>query len=663
MAEKRIIKAEDLYQLKSVADPQLAVNGIDCVYVETTMLEKENKYAANLYYINVEEKTKPVQWTFGKHRNHSPRWSPDGKKLAFVSDRNGKGQIFVMNKEGGEARQLTNCPNGASNPVWSPDGMRIAFNTTLKKEDALSQESKNEEKKEEKLEPLAVNKMMYKSDATGFWNGSYQQVAVVHLYTEEVELLTTGEHHYQLQSWSPNGNEIALTANLSEDKEVSFINDVYLLNTESKNLQKLTAGTGSFGNVTWSPNGNYLGMFGHEREYENATHMKLWIYNIAAAELKCMTADSDILVGDYAIGDFQQGVVTPGILWGEDNYSFYFLATDHGNTVVYYSSLEGELYPALLDNQHVYGLSTGGKIDRAVVAISKPTNTGELFLLTVTTGDLTQLTNVNEKFFNEAAIADVEPLQFKSTDDWDVHGWLMKPIDYQEGKTYPLIVEIHGGPHMMYANTYFHEFQSLAALGFAVLYINPRGSHGYGQAFVDAVRGDYGGKDYEDIMNAVDYVLENYHFIDENRLGVTGGSYGGFMTNWIVGHTNRFKAAVTQRSITNWISFYGVSDIGYYFTEWQIKSDLNDIKTLWKHSPLAYVDKIETPLLILHSEKDYRCPIEQAEQLFIALKRRKKTTSFIRFPESNHELSRSGKPNLRISRLNYILNWFKDYLK
>lgn len=204
-----------------------------------------------------------------------------------------------------------------------------------------------------------------------------------------------------------------------------------------------------------------------------------------------------------------------------------------------------------------------------------------------------------------------------------------------------------------------NEFQILAAEGYAVLYVNPRGSHGYGQDFVNAVRGDYGGSDYQDLMLAVDYVLAEFEFINETRLGVTGGSYGGFMTNWIVGHTNRFKAAVTQRSISNWISFYGVSDIGYYFTEWQIDGDFRDVDKLWKHSPLAYVEKVETPLLILHSEKDYRCPIEQAEQLYISLKRLGKETKFVRFPEENHELSRSGKPSLRKNRLNYIVEWFR----
>lgn len=663
MTQKRTIQAEDLYQLKSVADPQLASNGRDCVFVETVMLEEENKYSSHLYYINVSEKSKPVQWTFGENRNHSPRWSPDGQKVAFVSDRSGKGQIYVLDVKGGEARQLTKCPNGASNPVWSPDGTKVAFNVALKNGESLSSSNKSEEKKDKKPVPLEVDKMKYKSDAYGFWEGKYTQVAFVDIRTEEVDLLTSGEYDYQLQSWSPDGKYVTVTADLSEEKDHSFLSDVYLIHAETKEARKLTDSTGYFGSATWSPNGKYIGMLGHEREYKNATLSKIWIYDMEAEELDCLTRDSDLLIGDYAIGDFQQGTVTPGILWGDDNHSFYFLATDHGNTVVYYGTLEGELYPALLDAQHVYGLSTGGTVDRAVVALSKPSHPGDLFVLHVTSGKLEQLTNVNEAFLQETILAEAEPIEFTSSDQWDLHGWMMKPIHFKEGDKVPLILEIHGGPHAMYANTYFHEFQCLAAQGYAVLYINPRGSHGYGQQFVDAVRGDYGGKDYEDIMDAVDYAIENFDFIDENRLGVTGGSYGGFMTNWIIGHTNRFKAAVTQRSISNWISFYGVSDIGYYFTDWQIKSSLNDIETLWKHSPLAYVDKMKTPLLILHSEKDYRCPIEQAEQLFIALKDRKKTAKFIRFPEANHELSRSGKPNLRISRLNYIADWFNEYLK
>jgi len=202
----------------------------------------------------------------------------------------------------------------------------------------------------------------------------------------------------------------------------------------------------------------------------------------------------------------------------------------------------------------------------------------------------------------------------------------------------------------------------LAAQGYGVLYVNPRGSHGYSQQFVDAVRGDYGGGDYVDIMAGLDYIIERNDWIDTARLGVTGGSYGGFMTNWIVGHTNKFKAAVTQRSISNWVSFFGVSDIGYYFNDWQHGLDITDVNKLWEISPLKYAGKVETPLLILHSENDLRCPIEQAQQLYITLKSMGKETEFVRFPEANHNLSRTGTPNLRIARLEEITNWFAKYL-
>lgn len=655
----RNIKAEDLYNLKSVVDPQLAANGSDLVYTQTIASEEKNGYNSNIYYMNTEQ-GQEIQWTFGKARNHSPRWSPDGKRIAFVSDRDEKSQIYILNKDGGEARQVTSCLHGASNPIWSPDGTKIAFNTSLKEGEAVSDQP--EKDKKEKPAPLEIDKMKHKSDAAGFWDGKYKYAAIVDVNTGEVELVTSGQHDYHVHCWSPDGEKLIVTADLAEDLDFSFQNDVFLLDVSSKELKNLTNGTGFFGNISYSPDGKYLGMTGHTREYENATLTKVWLYQLEEESLTCLTEEWDTLVGDFAIGDFQQGAVNPGILWGEDSRSFYFITTDHGSTAVYYGSVDGEMYPALHERQHVYGLTTGGSLDKAVVAISKPSEPGDLYHLTITTGELKRLTSVNAEFLQEVELADAEPLQFKSSDNWDIHGWLMKPAGYKEGEKFPLVVEIHGGPHAMYANSYFHEFQCLTAQGNAVLFINPRGSHGYGQKFVDAVRGDYGGKDYEDIMEAVDHVLANYDFIDENRLGVTGGSYGGFMTNWIVGHTNRFKAAVTQRSISNWISFYGVSDIGYYFTDWQIQADLNDIEKLWKHSPLAYVNNIETPLLILHGEKDYRCPIEQAEQLFIALKHRKKETKFVRFPEANHELSRSGKPNLRIDRLNYITGWFNDHL-
>lgn len=656
------IQTEDLFELKSVVDPQLSPNGNEVVYVQTHIDKDKKDYVSNLFYIDLQEK-QPRQWTYGNYRTNTPRWSPNGNELAFVSTREGKPQIFVLSKFGGEAKQLTFCKNGAKNPVWSPCGKKLAFSIVIGEKESIHDRATDEKKEEKELKPLEVEKMKYKSDASGFLDMTqYSHIGVIHLETGKIEQLTSGEQHYSLESWSPDGKYITYLADLSEDKDVSFISDIYLLNVETKESTPVTNGTGGFWQASWSPNSRYLTFLGNEQEFKNATHSKVWIYDLETKVLNCFTSEIDAPVGDYVVGDFQQGASLPGVQWAEDNKSFYFLISDHGNTIIYYGNISGEIYPALHEQQHVYGFTLNSKNHTAVVAISTPTEPGELYAVNLQNAEKEQLTFVNKEFLKTRVLSDVDPIEFESEDGWKVHGWLMKPVGFEDGKKYPLILEIHGGPHAMYANTYFNEFQILAAQGFAVLYVNPRGSHGYGQKFVDAVRGDYGGNDYQDLMNAVDYVLNQYDFIDKERLGVTGGSYGGFMTNWIVGHTNRFKAAVTQRSISNWISFYGVSDIGYYFSEWQILADLNDIEKLWKHSPLAYAKDIETPLLILHSEKDYRCPIEQAEQLFIALKRGKKETKFIRFPESNHELSRSGKPNLRMKRLDYIKDWFLQYI-
>jgi dipeptidyl aminopeptidase/acylaminoacyl peptidase len=660
--KKRGIKAEDLYHLTSVNDPQLSPDGSRVAFLQTEINREKHKYNTHIFVIDLSN-NESRQWTFGEVRDSSPRWSPSGEYICFISNRSGKSQLYIMNVHGGEPRQLTMCSNGVRNPYWSPDSSKILFETSLGQDESILDKEKKKEDKEKQLEPMIVDRIRYKSDAVGFFDDKRQQIAIVDLSNGEMELVTDGVADYSIGCWSPDGEKITLFANLTDEPDYTHVSDLYIMSLKDKRLQKVTYSNGFFSNSSWSPDGKHIAVIGHEKEYASATLSRIWLYELETNSFTCLTSDWDVQIGDVAIGDFHSGNVDPGIVWTNDSYGFYFLMSDQGSTGVYYGSIKGEMYPSLFENQHVYGLTVDGEKHKAVVAISKPTSPGELYTYDLSTGEINKLTTVNDSFLEGIELSDALAFTYRAPDQWEVSGWTMKPVGYEEGKKYPTILEIHGGPHAMYANTYFHEFQMLAAQGFAVIFTNPRGSHGYGQTFVDAVRGDYGGNDYNDIMSALEYALDTYDFIDEKKLGVTGGSYGGFMTNWIVGHTNRFKAAVTQRSISNWLSFYGVSDIGYYFSEWEVNGDIvSDTEKLWNHSPLKYVKNVETPLLILHGEKDYRCPIEQAEQLFVALKKQKKQTKFVRFPESNHELSRSGDPKLRIDRLNHIKDWFVEYL-
>ncbi|OAT83110.1 peptidase [Bacillus sp. MKU004] len=651
------INIKDLYQIKALSDPRLSPDGKAVVFVQTVMDEEKDDYLSCLFCL--EPGTgKTAQWTFGKEKVSSPRWSPDGGRIAFISNRTGNPELYVMNRNGGEAEQVTTAGRGISNPVWSPCGTKIACVIRLEKGESLHGDH---EEKEDKIKPFVASSMKYKSDDRGFHDDRYAQIVLIDLAQNEMKRLTDDEHDYALHTW--HGSNIAYSADFEENKDFSFTSALYLFDLKSKTSRRVSEEEGYYGGASFSPDGRYLAYIGHNREYENATQNKIHLYNMESGISLSLIEAMDLPVGDYLNSDSIQGSSQSGIVWSKDNESFYFIASDRGNTILYYAHIEGAVYPALFEEeQHIYGFDFHSEGQKAVLAMSKPEQPGELYTLHVPTGKIEKMTDVNAGWLNGRQLSSPEMFMIDGGDGLPLQGWIMKPVNFSEGNKYPLIVEIHGGPHTMYGNTFFHELQLLAGSGYGVLYINPRGSHGYGQAFVDAVRGDYGGGDYRDIMAAVDYVLEEYKWIDDSRLGVTGGSYGGFMTNWIISHSDRFKAAVTQRSISNWISFYGVSDIGYYFSEWQMKCELHDIETLWKHSPLAYVKNIHTPLLILHSEKDYRCPIEQAEQLYIALKRDGKQSRFVRFPESNHNLSRTGRPSLREARLQEIIDWFDRYL-
>jgi acylaminoacyl-peptidase len=663
---KRAITADDLTRINVLSDPQISPDGKAFTFISTS-INDDNEYISNLFYQSLDDK-ETKQWSFGDDKNGYQRFSPDGKQIVFQSSRSGLQQLWLLHMDGGEARQLTTFKYGAGEPHWSKDGKYIVFSASLEADDDLqnqteqTKEDRKKEVEEKKKQPLIVNRLNYKSDSNGFHDNKYTQLVLLDVEKAQFTQLTSANANHGFQDISPDGKQVLFAANLNDDADFEHTNDLYTVDITTKEINKITNGSGVYFSASFSPNGKKIACFGHEYAYSNASLNELYVFDTDTGKRYTLSESWDIELGDAMIGDTRLGYASVGPVWSMNNDRLFFIATDLGATGLYQVDLSGVLELIYKNNNHVFSFSYNTISESFVLGISTPTNPCDFYLLTKHT-ELIRLTDANAVFLEEVSMSEPEALTITADDGWEVHGWLLKPHGFEEGKKYPFVLEVHGGPHAMYGQTFFHELQLIAAKGYVVLYNNPRGSHGYGQEFVDAVRTDYGGKDYSDLMTAVDYTLENYHFIDRDRLGVTGGSYGGFMTNWIVGHTDRFKAAVTQRSICNWLSFYGVSDIGYFFTKWEVgKRLLEDPVKLWNCSPLKYAENVETPLLILHGELDFRCPIEQGEQLYVVLKEMRKKVEFIRFPDSSHELSRSGKPEMRIERLNHICRWFESYL-
>ncbi|MEJ8303906.1 S9 family peptidase [Saccharibacillus sacchari] len=674
MSEKRGLIAEDLYRFTWVGAPDVSKKDGRIAYTQRTVNEKRDGYVTRIRAI-LGDGSQDILLTSGE-QDASPAWSPDGSYLAFTRKDGDKRQIWLLPASGGEAGVLTDLPNGAGAFKWSPDSSKllVASQVDADGEQAEDPESgsgaKSQDSDDKPLKEIVIDRLRYRGDGSGLWNGKRTHLFVVDAVSGEAEAVTSGDFDAGGFAWSPDGSKIAFSAYIPEeddetDPDLLLVSDLYVADADGGNRRKLTDSKWTVGQPAFSPDGSKIAFFGSDRSYHNATLTRLYSIAVEGGEITSLVNDRDLYIGNVVVGDMRSGLGAPEPLFSEDGSSVYALFTHHGSAGLARFAADGSGHEVLLDgDRDVYQL-TPDHAGGFVVAISDPLNPGDLYRFSPGTKEETRLTDSNSAWLNEHELSAPESFWVETKDGWKVQAWIMKPAGFDGSslKKVPTILEIHGGPHMMYGHTFMHEFQLLASKGYAVIFSNPRGGHGYGQEFVNACRGDYGGGDYRDLMETVDHALEKYDFIDETRLGVTGGSYGGFMTNWIVGHTDRFKAAVTQRSISNWVSFYGVSDIGPYFTEDQIGGDAwQDTELLWKHSPIAYVQQVRTPILILHGEQDLRCPIEQGEQYYIALKRLGRKTRLVRFPGASHDLSRGGHPSLRVARLSHIAGWMDEYL-
>ncbi|WP_428416902.1 alpha/beta hydrolase family protein [Phocicoccus schoeneichii] len=653
---KNTVKINDIFNIKSVATPKVVPNSDRVTYYVTRIDEEDNAYYTNLHQYSDNGN---MQLTYSKERVSNVVHSPDGGLTLFIAKGdNDKPQVFILHERGGEREQLTNEKYGVSGATFCNGGSKVYYHVTVPV-DEKDEEDKDMDNSKKRPEPVVVDRMKYKSDGRpgpfGSVEPAFRQIKMIRLDSREVTTVKSGEENFTLYETVRGG--FVYATDKSDNPDFNFSQKLYIrLNGEDTEIVRPE---GNIISVVKNKANTHLLITAMDRKYENATHVNLELYEMSSGKRVDLTGKLDKPVGDSVVQDVQQSTEGSPATWVNDE-EFVFLLSDDGSVNLWKGNIDGAIEPLLEGRHNIFGMDANS--DAVYMTISTPVSPSELYKFDLKSETLIQLTEINKEYIDKTELVDPEDISFESFDGTEVHGWFMKPANNDTGKT-PMVVNIHGGPHTFYANTFFHEMQVFASLGYAVLYVNPRGSHSYSQEFVDAVRGDYGNGDYKDIMAAVDFILEKHDFIDEDNLFVTGGSYGGFMTNWIVGHTNRFKAAVTQRSISNWISFRGVSDIGYYFTDWQIKAGIDDLDTLWKHSPLKYVDNVETPLLILHSEYDFRCPIEQAEQLYTELKYREKETQFVRFKEADHNLSRTGAPHLRVARLEHMTNWFNKYLE
>jgi dipeptidyl aminopeptidase/acylaminoacyl peptidase len=646
---KRVITADDYLAFEFLNDPRVSPDGRTVAYVVTRIDRAQNRRNSTIWITPADGSGSPRQFTTSPQSCNSPRWSPDGRWLAFLSTRAGaeqpepaRAQIYVLSLAGGEARRVTNLKNGVSNFEWSPDGSRIVAVSRLGPSD-----SRPENK--ERSDVRHYKSISYKFNDTGWYDDKRTHLWVVEVKSGASKQITEGDAWNDSDPhWSPDGTRIAFVSNRTgKEYDENRNSDVWVIPADGGSLTRISDHDEPDNSPRWSPDGKTIAFIGMMRERE---HPKIWLAPSGGGAASVLAANG-------------LDLIPQGLDWSEDGKSLYFETGVKGEDHLFRVDLAGKSIAQVTSGgRAVRNVDFSWRTNRMFYAANDFEHLDDLYAADLNGSNERKLTGLNQALWSQLELAHVERFSYKSADDWDIDGFLVKPVGWREGTKYPLILSVHGGPAGQYGVDWYHEFQVYAARGYAVLFTNPRGSTGYGQKFERGIAGEWGGKDYIDVMNGVDAALKRYPWIDANRMGVTGGSYGGFMTNWIVGHTDRFKAAVTLRSVVNFISDEGTRD-GAYGHRSDFGGELFEKFDLyWDRSPLKYARNVKTPTLILHSDNDFRVPLEQGEQWFRALKHYGVTTEIVMFPRENHNLTRTGEPRHLVESLNWQLYWFDRFI-
>ncbi|APB30945.1 alpha/beta hydrolase family protein [Vagococcus teuberi] len=641
------VTTDSLFELNSLSQP--VTSGELIFFMEHSINKETNKYESRIYSVNKTTNERRL-WSGEDVSISQLKLSPNKKWLSFVSKKEKELHLNIQALDGGSSFSIMK-KESFSNYTWNTSSSAIYF---------IQTKSKNETTETSFEQPKKWDKLTYKLDGSGLLDlDATYQLSKVMVATKEETILYETKDEFSLDYVSKDESYAIIGREKDPKDEWDYGITVYKLEFSTHSLTCLTNSlpTGSFYYGKMNATEEELLLTGNTFDFGFVSQNKLYHYNMKTGQLACLTEHLDEEVGDAIVGDFQQQVRGVDIEWLSTK-EFIFPVTHHGKILLYQGNLEGHLEKIYDEKNHLTDAYLDG--NEFAVTYSTLVEPSALGVLSLSTSELKTVYNPNKSVLTELELSTPHEFWYESEKDVSVQGWYVPPVTTQ--KNHPAVLYIHGGPQVCYGETFFHEMQYHAANGYGVIMLNPRGGQGYGQEFVSAILGDYGNKDYTDLMTGLDVVLTEHPEIDEKKLVVAGGSYGGFMTNWIVGHSKRFKAAVTQRSISNWISFYGTSDIGAFFVKYQLLTDLPNISEMWRLSPLAYVENAKTPLLVLHGEEDLRCPKEQGEQMFTAMKRFNVPTEMIVYPKSSHGLSRAGIPNLRVARLTDIANWFDKYL-
>jgi dipeptidyl aminopeptidase/acylaminoacyl peptidase len=686
-AQKRNITEKDLFNFVWIADPQVAPDGSRVAFVRVTVNSRKDGYDTAIWTVSTSG-GESHQMTAGP-RDSQPRWSPDGKYLCFVRapETNGRvepPQLFMLSMEGGEAFQFTTVPRGAGGPQWSPDGKMISFGNGATTEEIAkaaprpspspSASQSPSPSPERESDVRVITRAVYRNNDAGYLDfkhpGHIWVVTAPHTGEEKVtpKQLTSGRYSDGNVMWARDSSRIFFTSDHRDEPYYELgQTDIYWIPVSGGQPTKLTSidmGTGAF---VLSPVANSIAFYAStNKPVRSYTEPDLWVMDLKpGAQPRNLTANFDFDLGGGVGGDNTAPRGGGGFppVWSSDGKSIVALVGKEGKAMLgAFDASTGKETDVTSSNEAIVSFRATPDGSKFALLISTPTKIGDLYWFDKATGTRKQLTHINDELFSKLNVTEPEEMWYTSFDGKKIQAWIQKPPGFNPNKKYPLILNIHGGPHAAYGWVFDHEFQWMAAKGYVVLYPNPRGSTTYGQDFGNIIQYHYPGDDFKDLMAGVDELIKR-GYIDENKMGVTGGSGGGLLTDWTVGHTTRFAAAVAQRDIASWADWWYTADFTLFQASWFKAAPFDDPEDFKARSPITYINNVKTPMMFILGESDWRTPTYAGgEEFFRALKYKKIPTVMVRFPNETHELSRSGQPWHRIERLEHIVGWFDKWL-